>query len=481
MNIPSDVLAPRQDDGRLQRLARAVSAILNIADSLNDLAGSLKRLWDLLCYVWRIVRGFKLRSVVMRVSANSHIGKAIAHHARHTLFPEFRPLQNVADDSSELTLRDAWVKVSDKPEVEMCIPSSRQEEIALRAGSHAALHEYKRAASLSYTQHQAAHDGPIYLHEDQGSMRLSDFKGSKFETLHSKEARQIRDLVRTFQSSEDRYASLDRKWCLNLMLHGKPGTGKSSVASAIAHETGRTLVIVNLSQMVTIKQLITNVRFVIEDYRKPASAFVFLFEEFDTWAPARQNRALHEQLQPEQHQPPQPKRQQQRMTLRKEQEARDNQLGLLLELLDSALTPHGLITVFTSNYVTVFDAALTRENRMNCVEFGDLDADSVDAYLRMYFGADSGSFTESERAGFEAGPLAGKVTLARLSQWLGSFKRDDVIRELLGEGKSEGNSEDRSISCRVASRATSSTFSSPDGSELPSEIDDELMRSDGSN
>jgi ATP-dependent Zn protease len=65
------------------------------------------------------------------------------------------------------------------------------------------------------------------------------------------------DLVRKikyFSENEDSYRELGIPWCMGILLHGKPGTGKTSCIKAIAAMTQRHIVDVALSKIKTQKE-----------------------------------------------------------------------------------------------------------------------------------------------------------------------------------------------------------------------------------
>ena len=61
--------------------------------------------------------------------------------------------------------------------------------------------------------------------------------------------------IKYFSNNEDSYRELVIPWCMGILLHGKPGTGKTSCIKAIASMTQRHIVDVALSKIKTQKEL----------------------------------------------------------------------------------------------------------------------------------------------------------------------------------------------------------------------------------
>lgn len=139
--------------------------------------------------------------------------------------------------------------------------------------------------------------------------------------------------LRGFLDAEERYNCLAIPWHRGYMFHGPPGTGKTSLVKALASEFRLDLWYVSLSDLTAEASLMGLLSEV-----GPRS--MLLLEDIDTVA------ITHD---------------------------RDTQQGKismssLLNALDGVATPHGLITVMTTNHFDKLDPALTRAGRMDVVE-----------------------------------------------------------------------------------------------------------------
>lgn len=157
----------------------------------------------------------------------------------------------------------------------------------------------------------------------------------------------VKDLA-TFLDAEDNYNRLAIPWHRGYMFHGPPGTGKTSLVKALANEFNLDLWYVSLSDLKAESSLLSLLSEV-----GPRS--ILLLEDIDTM------RITHD---------------------RDGSEQGTISMSSLLNTLDGVATPHGLITVMTTNRLEVLDAALTRAGRMDLVE--KLDYPTLTTVGHMY-------------------------------------------------------------------------------------------------
>lgn len=160
-------------------------------------------------------------------------------------------------------------------------------------------------------------------------------------------SRVIGDL-RTFLDAEDQYNRLAIPWHRGYMFYGPPGTGKTSLVKALANEFNLDLWYVSLSDLKAESSLLSLLSEV-----GPRS--LLLLEDIDTM------KITHD---------------------RDNSEQGTISMSSLLNTLDGVATPHGLITVMTTNRFDVLDPALTRAGRMDLVE--NIDFPSLDTLAEMY-------------------------------------------------------------------------------------------------
>lgn len=145
------------------------------------------------------------------------------------------------------------------------------------------------------------------------------------------------DDLATFLALEADYNRLGLPWHRAMLFHGPPGTGKSSMAAALASYFGMDVYWLSLPALQNDGRLfeaLSNIQ--------PRS--LLLLEDIDIIHAAR--------------------------------ERSDSEPGVtmsgLLNGLDGMITPHGLITILTTNDLDVLDPALVRPGRVDRVEFFDV-------------------------------------------------------------------------------------------------------------
>jgi len=149
--------------------------------------------------------------------------------------------------------------------------------------------------------------------------------------------RLVEDLGAFFLQESD-YAKLGVPWHRGYLLHGPPGTGKTSIARALADRFGLDVYYIPLRSVEHDNNLIQTVARV-----QPGS--MLLLEDIDDLYEAMDRGAKKDQ---------------------KEQQGVS--LSGLLNVLDGVATPHGLVTIMTTNRRDVLDDALVRAGRVDLTE-----------------------------------------------------------------------------------------------------------------
>lgn len=153
-------------------------------------------------------------------------------------------------------------------------------------------------------------------------------------SLPAEQKKRVVDDLKKFLGAEEAYNKLAIPYHRSYMFEGPPGTGKTSLCKALAHEFNLDLWYISLSDLKaesSLLQLLSDVG--------PRS--ILLLEDIDTI----------------------------KITHDRDSSAQGTiSMGSLLNTLDGVATPHGLITMMTTNRFDILDPALTRAGRMDLIE-----------------------------------------------------------------------------------------------------------------
>lgn len=181
-----------------------------------------------------------------------------------------------------------------------------------------------------------------YFNSDGETKMLGPIGSKQFEHifLNDNLVETIRNDVDKFINSEEQYCKLGIKYKRTYLFYGPAGTGKSSLATAIANHSGRNILSINVSKDMTDATLIKVIA------GRPDKAII-LFEDIDClFANLKRSESVEES---------------------KEGEKKDNSikvtLSCILNILDGAYTPEDVIFILTTNHIDKLDDAIRRDGR----------------------------------------------------------------------------------------------------------------------
>lgn len=161
----------------------------------------------------------------------------------------------------------------------------------------------------------------------------------------------IMEDLEMFLKAEKQYLRRSIPWHRGYLFHGPPGTGKTSLAMGLASQFGLNLFYIPLGDMDKDASLIDLIGGVTE-------RSILLFEDVDVFSAAT----------------------------KRTKDDHSSSLSALLNALDGAMTPHGLITVMTTNNLEALDSALVRPGRVDRLEeLGYVDEDQASRLFRNFY------------------------------------------------------------------------------------------------
>lgn len=188
-------------------------------------------------------------------------------------------------------------------------------------------------------------------------VQASDIPVRVKESVFLKEGQleRIFQSIQTFLDSEEEYKRFGIPYHMGILMHGEPGSGKSSTAAVLAHEFGFDLYYLSLSSVKNDSDL--------EDLVQDVSPrSIIIYEDIDT-VKASQERT------------------------------NDNggvTMGGLLNVLDGFIAPEGVVNILTTNHVKDLDPAIIRPGRISLSEYlGYIDQNQLNKMFKYYFNSDN--------------------------------------------------------------------------------------------
>jgi hypothetical protein len=200
---------------------------------------------------------------------------------------------------------------------------------------------------LAATKYADDERSPLLMPSRWGGdwQRRSDLRPRTLESvvLRAGQAERLVADLQRFMDREEEYVRLCQPWHRGYLFYGTPGTGKTSAARALAHHFKMPvhyLPLADLERDANLMELVQQVQ--------PRS--LLLLEDVDVYHAATERDSQHDQV----------------------------TLAALLNALDGVWTPHGLVTVLTTNNLDAIDEALLRAGRVDVrEEFAPLDAEQI--------------------------------------------------------------------------------------------------------
>ncbi len=172
--------------------------------------------------------------------------------------------------------------------------------------------------------------------------------------------------IKKFLDNRELYKKLNYPYNYCALLHGVPGSGKSSTLLALATELNRNITYINLASASATKLL--------KQLNDSPNETLFVFEDIDaittksTARRSKNDKTVKEMLGDD-------------MLLK------SLSLSDLLNITDGLLASDGTICLFTTNHIEKLDQAFLRAGRMNkIVEYKYMSAATANRMIKTYLG-----------------------------------------------------------------------------------------------
>lgn len=255
-------------------------------------------------------------------------------------------------------------------------------------------HEEEDNIKLYYTKVICKKNASSSDYADMYNHRLIFYDGPKnnlderkrecMDTFFHQQKNYLLSFINKIQNQPDFFTQVGQNGQLNMILHGPPGTGKSTFVYRLAKSTNRHIISVDLNNVTFKKDAYQIIQDPFNEDMKP-SEYIILLEEFDNVILNlnTKEKKIEKKI----------KNKNDKNDKNDEHTAElnmgDFELNDLLEILQGPVPREGQIIIATTNKfneIKEICPALFRPGRLTPIEFGYMTCKEVDELSKIYFG-----------------------------------------------------------------------------------------------
>jgi hypothetical protein len=221
------------------------------------------------------------------------------------------------------------------------------------------------------------------------------FTNKNLYNMYGENFQVVRKRVDFFVNNEDWYKKKGIPYTLGILIHGPPGSGKTSCIKAISNSTKRHIVNISLTENTTKTQLqnlfynnelVINKTNVQERLTIPCDRRVYVIEDIDCLTDVVLDRKFKTEEKKITIKNGEQIEQIEQMSSLSEDADEKLNLSFLLNLFDGVLETPGRILIMSSNYPERIDKALIRPGRVDLnIEFGYCSKETIKQIIHFIY------------------------------------------------------------------------------------------------
>jgi hypothetical protein len=179
--------------------------------------------------------------------------------------------------------------------------------------------------------------------------------------VESRIRKELCESIHKFADSVEWYRKHQIPYHFGILLHGNPGTGKSSIVQAICNEIPSDIVVIQPGELWDALE-----EGIFANYRDLSRHLIVVIEDIDTNVLAKRRTRKDDEFM--------------------KRESDPELLGKLLNYIDGLGSPDGCIWIMTTNHLDKLDPALTRPGRIDLnFEIGYVSDETFAQFMKFHY------------------------------------------------------------------------------------------------